>query len=396
MPHLDFLISNDRHHLAMTLPVARRLLEREGWSCRVLSLCELRGLDTPVQKIEAAGVPVERIVTSGLRRSPASGAGGGRPSLLRRAARGAAWGFVLRPAIERLLGAPDLVVLPNDAAYPYGRLADRLRARGTPFLLLQEGIRFPLPAVEDGRPYGGGGAAAVAAWGEASAEYFRSVGVASQRIRTTGSPRFDGLDAVDWRPEAATLVRRLGLEGGALLLVTNPIDDQGFCSRAQKLTLVGRLLAGLAPFLAETGRAAIVKLHSREAVADYERAARAAGVGDRTRIVAEAPLPALFLLSDAVVILASTVGLEALRAGKRLAVLEIPGHGFVHDYVACGAAAGLGWDEPIAGQVRRWLEAGDDAPARAAYVERHLAVREGAAERVAELAVELAEGRRGR
>ncbi|MGH9464664.1 MAG: hypothetical protein ACRD0X_03390, partial [Thermoanaerobaculia bacterium] len=343
-----------------------------------------------------AKLPVEILLRRSARSSPAGGAGGGRPSALRRLARQVAWHGLLRSRFaRRLAAAPNLVVVPNDAAFPYDRLTDSLHRRGIPFLLLQEGIRFPLPAAEKGRPYGGGGALAVAAWGEASGEYFASLGVPAERIHLTGSPRFDAFDAEDWSPAARALRSQLGIAGPALLLVTNPIDDQGFCTTAEKLSLVARFLAGLAPLLSTNPLTLVIKLHAREKAADFESLARRAGVSGRTRIVADAPLPPLFVAVSAVVILASTVGLEALRAGKRLGVLEIPGFGFVHDYVSSGAAVGLGWDRPLPGQVEGLLRGDVDAAVRAtSYLKRHLAVTDGATACVVRLIEELVEARR--
>jgi hypothetical protein len=392
VPRVDFVISNDRHHVAMMLPVARELADERGYVCRFLSLCELRGLPTPVERLAAAKLPVERLLPPRVRSSPTRGrTGGGRASALRRWARRVAWQAILRPRFARQFASPpDLVVVPNDAAFPYDRLAASLRRRGIPFLLLQEGTRFPLPAVEEGRPYGGGGAIAVAAWGVASGEYFASAGVPVERIHLTGSPRFDGLDAEDWESAAAALRSRLGIAGPLLLLVSNPVDDQGFCTTKEKLVLFERFLTGLAPLQSTTSLTSVIKLHAREAAADFAAIAHRAGVAERTRILTDAPLPPLLAAASAVVILTSTVGLEALRAGKRLGVLEIPGFGFVHDYVSSGAAVGLVWNRPMHEQVAHLLREDATATASAlAYLRRHLAVGEGASQRVAQLIVDV-------
>ncbi|NIY17466.1 MAG: hypothetical protein GWM98_22600, partial [Nitrospinaceae bacterium] len=66
----------------------------------------------------------------------------------------------------------------------------------------------------------------------------------------------------------------------------------------------------------------------------------------RITVIGRGPLYPLFVLSKAAIVLASTVGLEALMMDVSLGVLEIPGSGFVYDYVEQGAAMGLTWKRP--------------------------------------------------
>ncbi len=385
---VDFVISNDRHHVAMALPVARDLDRRTGFSCRFLSLCELRGLRTPA--VALSGFGVVRLVPRSLRSSPAAGAGAVGGRWARRGAREVVWSLLLGPSLRRALARPPAAcVVPNDAAFPYDRLARLLRARRVPFLLLQEGIRFPLPAEADAVAYGTGGAAALAAWGEASAEHFRAAGVARERIHVTGSPRFDELAGRDWRSEGRELAAALDLPARYLLVVSNPIDDQGFCSTREKLELCERFAREIGAALLGRGTGLVVKLHARESRADFQRAA-ALPPGLDVRIVEEAPLHPLLAAAEAVVVLASTVGLEALLLGKPLAVLEIPGFGFAFDYVPAGAARGLTWSEPMAPQVLALLD-DPPSPAATAYLARQLAAGGGSARAVGDLVADLAE-----
>ena len=69
MPRVDFLISNDRHHKAMSWPVAERLTRDGSCVVRVLSLCELRGLPTPDAAQAPEQVEICRVVPWRLRRS---------------------------------------------------------------------------------------------------------------------------------------------------------------------------------------------------------------------------------------------------------------------------------------------------------------------------------------
>lgn len=374
MRRIDFFLSNDRHHLAMTLPVLAALRSAGSFGCRALSLCELRGLATPAPTLEAAGAEVVRLFPRRLRTSPAAGGRrpgqtGGKTDLLRTAA----WRLFLRPRLERAWRRPpDLCVVPNDVAFPYDRLAAAMHAQKVPFLLVQEGIRFPLPAEAGHRRYGQGGAAAIAAWGEGSRDHFVALGVPPERVHVTGNPRLG----------PPTTRRPRG--GRRLLVATNPIDDQGYCSRRERLEVVARFVGGLGPAL-DTGLTVTLKLHARESAAEYRRAL--GPLAGRVELATDEPLAELFDRHDAAVVLASSVGVEALRAGLPLGVLEIPGHGFAWEYVASGAAQPLAWDGgPMASQIEQLLSRGGErADAARRFLLRVLAPEPDAAGKIADL-----------
>jgi hypothetical protein len=384
---VTFVFSNPRHHLDMMVPVARILGER-AVPHRFVSLAELRGFPTPSLAERLPGAEVRRAIPRHVRRDPSAGAGvggrGGAGALLRRAVRAAAWRAGLGPRLRWLLRGTGVAVVPNDAAYPYAELAADLRARRVPFVLLQEGIRFPLPTEDAaGLAYGAGGAAAVCAWGEASAEHFRAIGVPAASVRVTGTPRFDGVAPAAWQGRGRALAAELGLEREPLLYLSNTIDDQGFCSAAAKLELFAGFVREAAPVLARERRALVVKLHPREDTAAFRRVA--AGFPDVPLHVLplEAPLFAVLAMGRAAVVLASTVGLEALAFGLPLAVLAIPGHGHVFEYVARGAAIGLA-PGAIADGLARLCAAAAPPAAAAPFLERHMAHRGEAAARIAD------------
>ncbi|HWO21604.1 MAG TPA: hypothetical protein VNO30_22700 [Kofleriaceae bacterium] len=391
---VTFVFSNPRHHLDMMVPVAR-ILGARGVPYRFVSLAELRGFPTPSLAERLPGADVRRAIPRNVRRDPSvgaglgtsGGAGAGRAAralaLLRRAARAAVWRAALGPRMRRLLGGTSVAVVPNDAAYPYAELAAELGAQRVPFALLQEGIRFPLPAEDAaGLAYGKGGAAAVCAWGEASAEHFRAIGVPAAAIHVTGSPRFDGVSPEAWQERGRALAGALGLSREPLLYLSNTIDDQGFCTTAAKLALFTSFAREAAPVLAREGRALVVKLHPREDTAAFRRAAAALPDAPIHVLPLEAPLYAVLAMGRAAVVLASTVGLEAIAFGLPLGVLAIPGHGHVFEYVARGAAIGLA-PGGIGAGVARLLEAAPP-PAAAPFLERHLAHRGQAAARIAD------------
>jgi hypothetical protein len=390
---IDFLISNSGHHVATLDPVVRHLCqaERVPYSIRYVSLCELRGMETPAELVRQEGVEVLRLFPTGVRRSPSTGTQSGRRSrIARRLARQVLSRAYLKRRIQRWLGDPPrLVVLPNDVAYPYDIICGFLRQRSIPFVLVQEGIRFPLPAEKDDARYGSGGARRVAVWGEASRGYFRSAGVNEARLRLTGCPRFDQIAEADWEECRISVRRRFGIEGPVVTLLTNPIDDQGYCTTAEKLSMVAGFFHRTLPVLESEGATLVLKPHARESAREYAEAIGESRIGRRVRVVEHEPIYSILAASDAAVTLASTAGLEALLFGLPLGVLEIPGAGYVHDYVSSGAAWGLGSNgangEHIAEMLRTPHAKG---AATQAYVGRQIARRTGAAGNVASVVTE--------
>ncbi|MCP4202446.1 MAG: hypothetical protein GY769_11000 [bacterium] len=391
MTEVTFLISNDRHHPAMLIPVIRHLIEQSDVDCRVLSLCELRGRSSPRSALDRLGVPWRRVLTLNLRKGAvARGISvSKRDSGRHRKIRAFVWRCLLGPRIAGLLSSkPRLVVLPNDAAYPYDRIVRMLGKTNTPYLLVQEGIRFELPGVKRESAYGRGGASAIAAWGESSVAYFRDVGVEPDRIHVTGNPRFDHTAV----PEPAPAPRDLGHRESRerkLLLVTNPVEEQGYCSAGEKLALVRRFVDGITPLVEDGTLQLTLRLHSSESKRDYLQALSGLRALDRLEFAEDVDLFSLLARTDVAVIMASTVGLEALLFGVRLGVLELPGTGFVFDYVSDEAAQGLTWSRPMAPQVRELLDYDPRGASRFLRHHLHRSTTEPAAAAIARLVLDL-------
>lgn len=390
---LGFLLTNPKHHAEMMLPVAAELRRRGHQTC-VVSLAELRGFSTPPGE-QVAAIPWQ------LRKSPQAGAdfgvdGVGPKGALRKLAQRAALAPLL-PRLGWLLRGCQAVLVPNDAAYPYRDLVNALRAWRKPVALLQEGIRFPLPterARADGRAliYGGSGAAAVCAWGEGSAEHFRRVATGGTRVYVTGNPRFDAIDVARWRQQGLALMQQLHLGDGPFLYMSNPVDDQGFCSPAEKLALFERFVERAGEELVRRAAPLVVKLHPRESAAAFRKAA--ARLPLPVYVAEHDPLFAWLAVARGAVVLASTVGLEALRFGVPLGVLPLPGHGHVFEYASGGAAVALRADALEAGVAEIFDGAAARAAAGEALVARHLGQPFGAAEQVASVLEQLAAGAR--
>jgi hypothetical protein len=356
---------------------------------RVISLCEFRGLTTPVELFNQEEVRIEKIIRTSFRR----GSAGSQKrnvgyTLLRRLARKAAWSLTLRKRLQTCFETrPDLVVLPNDAAFPYDRICRLLKDYAIPFILVQEGVRFPLPNAE-GDEYGRNGASAIAAWGENSSDFFLRQGVKSETIHLTGNPRYDSIWRADWNGKAEELRRALDLEGARILaLFTNPIDDQGFCTTRGKLDLVRTFVDRLEPLFDDPEFLLIIKLHGREEKDDYDEICLSSPHAGRIRVLQGGSTYSVFSVATASIVFASSVGLEALLFGSPLGVLEIPGYGFVYDYVSSGAAVGIYSDNNrIRDQIELLMKPDARREEQAKqYVRRNLVCLGAATERVTEL-----------
>lgn len=394
------VVGNAGHHAAIAAPVSRELVAAGG-RVDVLSVAELRGLASP-----ATAFPEARtfaLVPAGLRKrirvgsSPATR----NARALRRWVRDVVWKVGLRARVEWVMrrSQPDVVAVMNDAAFPYDGVCTVARRHGVPVVLLQEGVRFPLPAEERTRtPYGGSDLAAICTWGERSAVHFRKVALA-ERVRITGNPRYDRIDVAGVRAEGAAWRARLGLQGRLVGFLSNPIDDQGFCTNEEKLALFERFAACAASTLVKHDVTVVVKLHPREDAEAFRAVvARLGAKPGCPRIVVAADAPVLPLLSalDAGVVLTSTVGLEAMLFDVPVGALEIPRAGHVFDYVESGAAIPLHADERAAHEVAALLNesAEGQATARAHYLRDHLAHRGEAGARMAAVLREAAGGQR--
>jgi hypothetical protein len=369
MSDVAFVFSNPRHHLEMMAPVAEEL-RRRGVACSLISLAELRGFETP----SAAGA--RRVIPLHVRRrksvAPGEQASDETPWQRGTLAKKLVWRLGLGPRLRWMLDGTRVIVVPNDAVFPYTELVAQLRRRHAQTVLMQEGIRFQMPQGYTGPQYGGGVTAAVCAWGEGSRDFFVAGKVPPGRVVVTGTPRMDDLDLEAWRARGRELAAELSLAGPPIAFLSNPIELQGYGTRSGKLELFARFLAGASPVLRARNIGVIVKNHLHEDPAEYEQVAAKSPIPELVRVLPKAPIFAAIAASRAAVVLTSTVGLEALTFGLPLGVLEIPGHDFAFEYVQRGAAVAIRLAD-VGGAVEQLL-ARDDVRAEAgrAFVQRHL------------------------
>ena len=392
MTSVAFVFTSPRHHLEMMAPVADEL-GRRGVTCRMISLAELRGLDTPRDP------RLRRVLPYNLRGKPAStGAAAtvstdGPKSWWRgKLAQAIVWN-ALALRLRQLIAGADVVVVPNDTAYPYDKLLAQVHGRGGRTVLMQEGIRFPPEKGYTGGWYGTGGATAICAWGEGSKDYFTACGVRERDIVVTGAPRLDDLDRAAWVQAGAELLARHQLGAAPLVYMSNPIETQGFGTQQGKLALFARLLADAAPLLREHGVPVVVKNHPHEDPDDYVRVGRASPVADLVTVLPpSAPIFALLAAARAAIVLTSTVGLEALAFGLPIGVLEIPGFPFAFEYVQRGAAVPVYAGSIAAGVAELLAGAPERRAAGEALLARHLHDRGRARQHVADVIARVLAG----
>jgi len=318
--NIAIVITNPNHHLEMTIDAAKKLKEM-GHDPFYVSLCEFRRMTTPVEKLESYNIPFfkQKPISEDLKPSSGASTLGSNQSFLRKILREIFWRIKLKPFITSSLKAADVVLLMNDTAFPGDRISSHLISRKIPFCLMQEGIRFPLPG-EGGSSYGSAGASKLFVWGQRSAQYFRQVAKSQTEVVITGSPRFD------------TFLKEMRLledpNERILGVFTNPIDDQGFCNKQQKLDLFESFVRRSESYLRSKEVILGVKCHPREDINEYLDIANkyvetVSLDRDIKRAIGQV---------QAGVIMASTVGLELLGSNKSLGQLEIPGYGWVFDY----------------------------------------------------------------
>jgi hypothetical protein len=353
MMSIDFVIMNPRHHLAMFSPVMEWLNERRGVRLRVLSFCELHGAPTPFEEIQRVGAEARNCLSVSFSRGYHSTqvARGKLKGRSRRWFQALVWHGLNQWLRLQRKDRCSLVILPNDVAFPNYRIALWLKQHDLPFLLMQEGIRFEQPGRPAGRQYGQGGAKAVAAWGRSSARYFERVGVSVERIHIVGNPRLDELAHRDWSEAARIVAAKIGACAEMLLFVSNPIDNQGFCSTREKYRLFTDFLRAGRPFLESTAYQLVVKLHAGDSLRDFQTLIAQESDPERVKLISDIPLYPLIHLSRGVVVMASTAGLEAMLMDRPLGVLPVPGAGYCYDYVEMGAAVGLDLNGHLAEQL---------------------------------------------
>jgi hypothetical protein len=340
---IDFYITNPNHHWENFKPVMQKLL-KEGFNVRLVSLCEFRRMETPVEELKALNIPYSILFSLKFKNTSTSTGKkhiGGNKAFVRTILRSLIWFFKLRSSlIKENQVLPDAAIIPNDIAYPMSNICKWLQAKKVKTILYQEGIRFPLPNEVGGPKYGTNGTDFIYTWGKNSSDYFQSVGINPEKIRTIGNPRFDEMLNQDYSEVIELIKKKHKFATINIMYASNPIDDQGFCTYNQKLKLFESFLKQVSK---QKSKVKIwLRLHPRENKVDFEKIIKEFQSQVEVGFLQEYSLFACLKLMDACVVLASTVGLEALLNDVALAVIKMPNnHNYIFDYVSSKAAVPL-------------------------------------------------------
>jgi hypothetical protein len=379
---IDYFISNRRHHWQVVSRVSRIMAER-GHDGRVLSLCEVRGeITPPAVTDEVPVVPVIGKVASVGRRGVVKSSRNGRA---RRILRKAAWYGRLAPKLEWQLRRrrPDIVVLPNDLAYPFDRIVDMLDRLGIRWVLYQEGILFPLPP-SDLRPYGAGGADAIAAWGTDAADYFTgNAGAPSHTVHAVGSPRHDDFSREAFEADAERLRHEVP-DGFKLITFFGTTVDKpgGHCSSAEKLESIQQFVDSLVPLMETHPFKLWVKPHAGENAQEYQDILQRSAIAEHAELRTDLLTFPAVLASDAVIMNGSSIGVEALLLGARVGCIPVPRTGYPFDYGTSKAYVQIPATDG-ADAIRELLTTSADEEIVTANLEKHFANRPHAAEAMA-------------
>lgn len=323
-----FLITNPNHHVEVTLPIALALKEK-GRGISYISLCELRRMKTPEGLFNEHNIPYHRLNSFGSNAKPSDGQKtlGKSNAKKRLVTQKAFWWLKLRRFIKQHLQEVDKLVFLNDAAFPGNFISALAERKGIERVLLQEGIRFPLPN-ENESSYGASGVEKILSWGDASKHHFEKVSKAKTKVFAAGSARIDHqLKWFENHPKSDSQ-KRLGL-------FTNPIDDMGYCTTDTKVKMIQEFVEQYALSLNAHNVHVTLKTHPRE---DPDIYTNRISAKLNHFSVQRGDIKSAIAYVDVGVIMASTVGLELVLAGKHLIQLKIPSFGYPFDYVDQGVA----------------------------------------------------------
>lgn len=347
MKVVHFYISNSNHHWQMMKPIIREVLKSKNVSIKLISLCGFRRMETPAAELANMGVNFEDIASlkfKGATTSTGQNVGGSQ-GILRKTIRAILWLFWVMPDFVRVnKQLPDLVIVPNDIAFPFDRMCKWFRNKKIRFMLIQEGIRFPLPN-EGKLNYGKNGPSDILAWGEDSAAYFRSLKLKDAKIIAAGNPRFDEVLSRDYSAEIKKIKIEQNLGAVNILYVSNPIDDQGLGTYQEKMDCFEVFLKRLTSSLKNGELKILVRLHPREDRKAFEDIIDRLQLQEEVLWVQTYPLFACLQVVDFSIILASTVGLESMLCKTPVAVIKLKSCGYVFNYVSSGCALGIDLSE---------------------------------------------------
>ena len=352
---VSIFITNPNHHVLITLPIARKLKDLDV-EVEYISLCEVRKFLTPEKLFNDVGVKFKKFdLKVPKQKVRHNGSNKSKPSALKvlisNLLRFIFWFCVLYPKLKLWLRSSTHCILLNDSAYPGNYIISYLKRKNKVSILLQEGIRFTLP-VEELQQYGDSGVNYLITWGKKSKEYFDGIVKSPTQVFALGSPGFDkslylqqSLDSV---PDKIEKVAIFG----------NPIDDQKFVTKEEKMAIYIDLARTLCKYAEKRNRKLdiIFKNHPRESPEELRDILKKNDLEFIKVYESSSDIDIVLNTVDAGIVFASTVGINVIVHGKKLAVVKLKNHEYLGDYVQDNVAYGLNIYTPeIANQLDEFL-----------------------------------------
>lgn len=247
-----------------------------------------------------------------------------------------------------------------------------------------------------GSQYGRGGCTRIAVFGDYFRELFARHGVPSERIVVTGHSMMDTIHACN--EDKAMVRRKLGLplDKTIVVLLTTATVEYNLWRPGQRRHFVAQVLKAFAGL---PEHQLVIKLHPREKVEDYQKLVQELGFD--VPIYRDVDLHGILNAVDAAITTYSTTGLDALILKKPLIVFDLFNRVEPVPYVGSGAALGVYRPQDLRAAIMTVFN--DDETKRrlkttsSDFVYRYAHKLDGkAAERVAELIVEVAQENRVR
>jgi len=242
------------------------------------------------------------------------------------------------------------IVLRNDLKELEKTVILASRAKNIPTLVVQHGI------LAEHNGHSVIHADTIAVWGEYGAVWYKRFGNENRKILVTGNPAFDIMFKAQAGHDKDKLLRFLGLAGKrSLVTVISPGQSMFRQTAFVYDDVAENIIRGMVKAVATVRDVnLVIKLHPNEDPAVFSGFIDTKDRGF-VSMVDKTDLRALISVSDLVVTMDSTVGLEAVMAGKPLMVINLTGRKDLIPYVERGVATGVYADGDIEPSLRTAL-----------------------------------------
>lgn len=196
----------------------------------------------------------------------------------------------------------------------------------------------------------------LAAWGEYSITWYKKFGNDQQKLIVLGNPAFDRIPYYLNREKNETLLKRFNPSGKQYIISLFPVGIDMFrFSSFITDDETENLIRDVGSAVKSLGNASlVVKLHPNEKADRFDKIIKKEG-WDFASITESVDLYELINISDVVITINSTVGLEAIIMGKRLISVTPSKRKDLVPYVEYGVALGAQKKEEIENAIKNLL-----------------------------------------